>query len=134
VFTIVAAAGGQRSCTVELFGCQLDCYRGGNTVVKFTDLYRLRRQRPRRGWWWERYEIYLASEAWNEMKEAILWSRGPMCERCNTFYGQELHHKTYRTFGRERPQDIELLCRVCHIRADRVRVSHTAAARHRTDA
>ena len=39
----------------------------------------------------------------------------------------ELHHKTYERLGRERIDDLELLCSSCHKEADRERASKWAA-------
>jgi hypothetical protein len=76
--------------------------------------------------WRKKYLTYLHSEAWNEMREAVMWLRGGKCERCGAA-AQELHHKTYERLGRELPADIELLCHDCHVVADKERAARGEA-------
>jgi hypothetical protein len=48
--------------------------------------------------------------------------RGKKCERCPSTCDLELHHLTYERFGREQPSDLQILCPVCHDRADQERM------------
>jgi hypothetical protein len=51
--------------------------------------------------------------------EAVEERAGNRCERCgcipgNAYGGPDAHHLHYATKGRERPEDLMLLCRKCH--------------------
>jgi 5-methylcytosine-specific restriction endonuclease McrA len=61
------------------------------------------------------YLEYLASLEWQGVRARIFATRPARCERCGTFGCRlDLHHKTYRNFGHERDEDLEVLCRECH--------------------
>lgn len=63
-----------------------------------------------------RYEAHIASAEWRMFRLTILAERGHACERCGDMGSPlHLHHKHYRTFGHERPRDVELLCKPCHM-------------------
>ena len=65
--------------------------------------------------WAERYAKHLKSQYWAELKRKVVKRRGKVCERCkNADCSLDLHHMHYRTFGKERQKDVQLLCRECH--------------------
>lgn len=69
----------------------------------------------------EEYRAYLASPAWRRRCHAALARAGWKCERCGwSKYSRrlEVHHKTYDHFREERPEDLEVVCTVCHKAAD----------------
>lgn len=85
-----------------------------STVVTFAELF------EGYGWhrkwvWRERYESYLLSEEWAEMREAVSYRCKGKCQCCGDT-GSELHHRSYERLGRERPADLEWLCTECHNR------------------
>jgi 5-methylcytosine-specific restriction endonuclease McrA len=60
----------------------------------------------------------LHSQRWRELRARLIVERGG-CERCGYPPGQgdvalTLHHLTYRRFGAERDEDLEVLCVPCH--------------------
>ena len=59
------------------------------------------------------YLEYLQSEQWLNIRLDILSIR-KNCERCGSKRKLHVHHKTYKNFGHEEPQDLELLCEKCH--------------------
>lgn len=67
-----------------------------------------------------KYEGYLNSQTWKNIRYAKLVSVDFKCEACN--YGEyefqegpiDVHHKTYERLGDERMSDLEVLCRPCH--------------------
>lgn len=86
-------------------------------------------RRPRRSLSTE-YVAYISSPAWRRVREkALLRARG-RCEhrgifgRCRARYGLQVHHRNYRTFGREwdgvrtHGECLEVLCRRHHAAAD----------------
>lgn len=61
------------------------------------------------------YELYLKSEHWRDTRSRVI-ERG-VCEWCGeSTHGcrVNVHHKHYRTIGRERDEDLMLLHRECH--------------------
>lgn len=77
--------------------------------------------------WRERYIQHLRSPQWRYFKTRIIAIRGHQCERCGQNFGTlELHHKSYRRFGHEQPEDVELLCKWCHAFADLERTMRQA--------
>src|SRR5438128_393050 len=81
------------------------------------------------------YRARIASSGWERMRiERIAASYGK-CEGCRRYLPNELqlHHLHYRTLGNEQPEDLDLLCRKCHERADasrRVDVFRQQMRRH----
>lgn len=70
------------------------------------------------------YRDYLASPAWQTIRDAKIADVGERCERCSTYakrgpngvvLGLHVHHLSYkRCPGNERLDDLEVLCSVCH--------------------
>jgi hypothetical protein len=65
---------------------------------------------------------YLQSDQWQQLRKRVI-ADYPFCERCTMprwlaeiAYDQDLHvhHKTYRNRGKEKLEDLEVLCRRCH--------------------
>ncbi len=69
------------------------------------------------------YHQYIHSEAWRETKKRFYKSKlvkrnelgQPFCFSCKrSDMPLDVHHKTYKTLGKERLMDLALLCRECH--------------------
>lgn len=69
------------------------------------------------------YAEYLQSDHWRETRKQRIEDGTGACERCEIprwlaeiAYDQDLHvhHKHYRSKGREEHDDLEVLCRRCH--------------------
>ena len=72
------------------------------------------------------YRERLKSRAWKQLRQQMIASANG-CERCFLITDRlELHHKHYETLGREREQDLEVLCEACHKQADQQRAMQTA--------
>lgn len=70
----------------------------------------------------DRYQQHISSARWRELKNQILKLRGNRCQRCGHENASlDLHHLHYRSLGNEQPEDVELLCPECHVRADKER-------------
>ena len=86
--------------------------------------------------WKQRYQEHLRSPFWRELKAKVIRRRGNKCEtcKCETCH-LDLHHKHYKTFGRERQKDVKLLCRDCHVEEDKQRAIQGMISRalHRVD-
>lgn len=58
-------------------------------------------------------------EYWNWLRDKIIEERGAKCQAIahhtrEAGYQLELHHTHYNTWGREKLEDMLLLCNVCH--------------------
>ena len=82
------------------------------------------------------YARVIGSARWRELRQRLIATRGPRCERCRKTWAPgyrpklALHHKTYERLGYERDEDVELLCGCCHERADMERQGAAAVARY----
>lgn len=88
--------------------------------------------------WRDRYNIVIRSKRWALLRDKFIYRCDSRCMRCNWQKTQwskgrtlELHHRTYERLGAEAEGDLELLCSVCHARADEERA---AEGRRRADA
>ena len=62
-----------------------------------------------------KYLAYINSKEWKELKLDLLIKRGYKCEKCGADDKIiHAHHLTYERFMNELPEDIQLLCIVCH--------------------
>lgn len=61
------------------------------------------------------YSAYLQSEWWLYKRAQKLASVNHQCERCNG-RATQVHHKHYRSLGRERHRHLEAVCGPCHER------------------
>lgn len=75
------------------------------------------------------YREFMRSDAWAKVRAGALERSGWRCERCGVEKGSkrvfstlQVHHLTYDRFGgREEPEDLEVLCELCHDQADKER-------------
>ena len=62
-----------------------------------------------------RYILYLQTAEWKTLRRLKMESASHRCQVCNTDAGPlEVHHRTYERRGRERLDDLTVLCRRCH--------------------
>jgi hypothetical protein len=66
------------------------------------------------------YEKYINSSAWKNKRILVLARDGHRCQKCYSQTTLDVHHKTYRRFGRERLEDLVSLCRLCHEKEHRL--------------
>lgn len=62
------------------------------------------------------YEQYLASDHWQDVRRRF-WASGlhnHACYVCGHRGKLEVHHASYKRIGREKLNDLRLLCRNCH--------------------
>lgn len=62
---------------------------------------------------YKRYDEYLASEHWQDVRKRFKESSEPQRCKCGKAR-QALHHKTYKRLGEERLTDLEAVCHDCH--------------------
>jgi hypothetical protein len=69
------------------------------------------------------YDRYLRASHWQRYRRVTRYKRGQACEDCGIteemalrYYGKtlQIHHLTYENLGRERSEDVLLLCPRCH--------------------
>jgi hypothetical protein len=61
-----------------------------------------------------KYSRYLRSPWWRERRQKALAHAGNRCEKCQTTYRLEVHHRNYARLGEELDTDLEVLCHDCH--------------------
>lgn len=61
------------------------------------------------------YRAYIASPEWARKREAKFRQAGRRCDECGRDERLEVHHLTYRHFGREPLADLQVLCHWCHM-------------------
>jgi len=68
------------------------------------------------------YRAYLRSDTWKRVRTGAISAARNRCQECG-YSGRRLqvHHLNYANLGRERPQDLRVLCPNCHVAADRKR-------------
>lgn len=66
----------------------------------------------------EEYRQYMQSDEWKWIRGQKLRSCHYRCERCGRRRWLNVHHRHYRTFGREGMEDLEVVCQECHKTAD----------------
>jgi len=62
----------------------------------------------------EEYRRYLRSDEWKEKRKEFLESEDYECEVCGERANQ-VHHKNYDSIYEEEKDDVEVLCKECHI-------------------
>jgi hypothetical protein len=60
------------------------------------------------------YHAYLKSDEWKVKRDSQIRDAGGRCQVCNSRYRLNCHHRTYERIGRELPEDLIVLCEVCH--------------------
>lgn len=72
-----------------------------------------------------KYAAYLSSPSWRHKRLLVLALANCVCFDCKG-RATEVHHRTYVRIGREKFEDLEPVCEVCHARShDRIRPGTT---------
>jgi len=78
------------------------------------------------------YIAYIKSSQWRNIRQTMFKMRGKKCERCgSTAHGIEVYHLNYDRFGKERAQDLLILCHSCHEEEDAKRKRAVAVDREK---
>lgn len=65
--------------------------------------------------WLKKYEAYLKSSTWKNIRKSLFKMRGEKCEKCGFgSYKLHIHHLTYERLCHERLADLQILCSQCH--------------------
>lgn len=60
------------------------------------------------------YGLYLKTPHWHSVRTDALRRAEGRCVLCNSGVGLEVHHRSYKRRGAERPADVSVLCSDCH--------------------
>lgn len=72
------------------------------------------------------YTAYMQSGKWHNRKRHLFQKRGYKCEMCGGGGPFDIHHKNYDRLGHELDDDLLIVCRDCHPKADTERVEWEA--------
>lgn len=73
------------------------------------------------------YREYLRSPEWKQKRQQVIARAGNSCEQCGrASLNLEVHHLHYESLFDEDLDDLEALCKTCHIAADSDRRYDTA--------
>lgn len=64
--------------------------------------------------WKHNLDAYYRSRWWAKQRMKALSNSRYKCEICSSTDNLQVHHLTYETIGRERPEDLQVLCFYCH--------------------
>ena len=72
--------------------------------------------RPKRNKEYIDYKEYVASEEWQNSKrrKQCIKDADNKCQMCGIGFGLEVHHVHYQNLGKEKPDQLVLLCVLCH--------------------
>lgn len=62
----------------------------------------------------DKYTEYLFSNWWKSKRKQKLGSVNYLCEKCGSNKQLQVHHLHYKSLGREKNTDLQVLCRACH--------------------
>jgi len=62
------------------------------------------------------YNSYIQSPAWRAKRAEKIILQGGSCEHCGTTGNLHVHHLSYVRLGREKMEDLQVLCKRCHSR------------------
>lgn len=66
------------------------------------------------------YDNYLRTPEWREKREELFLLRGKKCEKCGSTKQIEVHHLHYKNIFNEKMEDLQVLCKPCHIEEHRI--------------
>jgi hypothetical protein len=62
------------------------------------------------------YRSYLLSNEWKAIREKAFKKYGKLCSNCASRENLNVHHIRYNNLGREKIEDLKILCRDCHFK------------------
>ncbi|PKN71233.1 MAG: hypothetical protein CVU54_02085 [Deltaproteobacteria bacterium HGW-Deltaproteobacteria-12] len=79
--------------------------------------------------WEQKYREYIQSPTWEKKRKEALERVDHKCQKCgHTQWSRKLnvHHLTYERFMNELPEDLKVVCTICHKIEDEKRALETA--------
>lgn len=62
----------------------------------------------------EKYQLYLQSREWAELRNKVRERANGICERCKVNLADAVHHLTYARKYNEQLSDLQAICEGCH--------------------
>lgn len=63
---------------------------------------------------WVRYNVYLASNEWKNIRIKIFERDSNLCQICKIKPAEQVHHTTYKNVFKEKLEDLIAVCTECH--------------------
>ena len=79
-------------------------------MTMLTGIKKMRNKGDFLHWFRDWYELYRLTSHWRELRKMVFG----MCERCNFWEVEVVHHLSYKNLGKETDKDIMGLCNSCH--------------------
>lgn len=61
------------------------------------------------------YDTYLRSAHWIAKRKEAMEHYGSVCDQCGATSNLHVHHKTYARLCQEKMEDLQVLCKACHM-------------------
>lgn len=61
------------------------------------------------------YKKYILSQDWKKKRQQVFDLRGKECEQCGSEHYIQVHHLNYENLGKEKMEDLQILCYQCHM-------------------
>lgn len=68
------------------------------------------------------YAEYLKSAEWRKKRDEVLKKQNHKCIACGCEGNLHVHHHTYENLGNEKPHDLFVLCKGCHLKVHKGRM------------
>jgi len=65
------------------------------------------------------YYRYIKSPRWLGVKKRVINKRGWRCQLCGSEEDIQVHHLSYGNIGKEKDEDLLVLCETCHAKESR---------------
>lgn len=73
----------------------------------------------------QEYNDYLKSSHWQSVRKLALTEYNNKCSMCGRTDHLQVHHKHYKTFGHEKTEDVQVVCKDCHEKVLHKNSDHT---------
>ena len=67
--------------------------------------------------WWQKYNRYLRSQQWHDMRKHVLQRDNDICQACLRNKATQVHHLSYKLYeqtGQSFAFELVAICRTCH--------------------
>jgi 5-methylcytosine-specific restriction endonuclease McrA len=71
------------------------------------------------------YHLYIVSVEWKLKRLEALRHYGEACDQCGDKNNLQVHHIHYKNLGREKLEDLQILCKGCHFALHEEKGEHT---------
>jgi 5-methylcytosine-specific restriction endonuclease McrA len=85
-------------------------------IAQFWNQRREQRERENEQWW-DQYNEYLQTDAWQRRRQLVRQRANGLCEGCRERTATQVHHLSYRNVRNEFLWELVAICDECHRRA-----------------